>query len=106
MAVTWSFKDAGLVCAVCADLAGLIIVKSGRGSSAAFAEGKGSSTVRKAVSSYVKPNIDEDLDVLWMTLKCLLRYKVQPCGPTNRAAVAAGRRGSARRWGERPAGRP
>jgi len=52
----WLFKDAGLVCAVCADLAGLIIVKSGRGSSAAFAEGKGSSTVRKAVSSYVKPS--------------------------------------------------
>ena len=47
----WLFKDAGLVCAVCADLAGLIIVKSGRGSSATFAEGKGSSTVRKAVSS-------------------------------------------------------
>ncbi|MDO8804188.1 MAG: hypothetical protein Q7R35_07145, partial [Elusimicrobiota bacterium] len=56
MAVTWLFKDAGLVCAVCADLAGLIIVKSGRGSSAAFAEGKGSATVRKAVSSYVKPS--------------------------------------------------
>ena len=51
MVVTWSFKDAGLVCAVRADLAGILIVKSGRGSSAAFAEGKGSSTVRKAVSS-------------------------------------------------------
>jgi hypothetical protein len=51
MAVTWSFKAAGLACAVCADLAGILIVKSGRGSSAAFAEGKGSSTVRKAVSS-------------------------------------------------------
>ena len=33
-----------------AGLAGYLIVKSGRGSSAAFAAGKGSSTVRKAVS--------------------------------------------------------
>ena len=31
------------------------------------------------------------------------RYKVRPCGPTNRAAAAAGRRDRrARRWGERP----
>ena len=51
MAVTWSFKDAGLVCAVCADLAGLIIVKSGRGSSAAFAEG---GPLRKRKKSYAK----------------------------------------------------
>ena len=29
MAVTWSFKAAGLACAVCAGLAGLLIVKSG-----------------------------------------------------------------------------
>ena len=29
MAVTWLFKDAGLACAVCADLAGLRFVKSG-----------------------------------------------------------------------------
>ena len=57
MAVTWLFKAAGLVCAVCADLAGHLIVKSGRGSSAEFAEGKGSATVRKAVSSYVKPSM-------------------------------------------------
>ena len=37
MAVTWSFKDAGLVCAVCADLAGLRFVKSGPRRSAGFA---------------------------------------------------------------------
>ena len=31
------------------------------------------------------------------------RYKARPCGPTNRAAAAAGRRDRrARRWGERP----
>ena len=31
------------------------------------------------------------------------RYKARPCGPTNRAAAAAGRRGRrTRRWGERP----
>ena len=64
MAVTWLFKDAGLACAVCADLDGLIIVKSGRGSSAAFAEGKGSSTVRKAVSSCEAWHVDKDLGVL------------------------------------------
>ena len=55
MAVTWLFKDAGLACAVCADLDGLIIVKSGRGSSAAFAEGKGSSTVPQGRFLDVKP---------------------------------------------------
>jgi len=51
MAVTWSFKAAGLVCAVCADLAGHLIVKSGRGSSAGFAARQRRSCGRKAVSS-------------------------------------------------------
>ncbi|MCK9566449.1 MAG: hypothetical protein M0Q43_10425 [Methanothrix sp.] len=47
MAVTWSFRDAGLVCAVCADLAGLIIVKSGRGCRAGFAARQRRSCGRK-----------------------------------------------------------
>ena len=37
------------------------------------------------------------------TSSCERRYKARPCGPTYRAAAAAGRRDRrARRWGERP----
>ena len=51
MAVTWLFKTAGLVCAVCADLAGHFIVKSGHGNSAGFAVRQRRSCGRKAVST-------------------------------------------------------
>ena len=51
MAVTWLFKDAGLVCAVCADLAGLLIVKSGPRRSAGFAARQRRSCGARAVST-------------------------------------------------------
>jgi len=44
-----------------------------------------------------------NVETIEWTPSCERRYKVRPCGPTNRAAAAAGRRDRrARRWGGRP----
>jgi len=65
MAVTWSFKAAGLACAVCAGLAGLRFVKSGPRRSAGFAARQRRSCGRKGRFVVCEAeHIDEDLGVL------------------------------------------